>query len=190
MWSLWIWAAAVAMVAMNPCAHAKGYRAECETLPSTVHVSKEEYDEAGRLLRTCEEDLAVNKCEGACLSKVQPSVNTPVGVPQGLSLLQGDAPEVPRSHPDPLLRRRREPSDGGEGAALSQAERTGRLPMRQMWRLHSIVALSPQPPSTHLFESRNITTPTHHLLESRDIIPQAFRILHSIVTLLDTHLFE
>ncbi|XP_068202913.1 LOW QUALITY PROTEIN: partner of bursicon [Palaemon carinicauda] len=78
MWSLWIWAA-TALVAMSQGAHAKGYRPECETLPSTVHVSKEEYDEAGRLLRTCEEDLAVNKCEGACLSKVQPSVNTPSG---------------------------------------------------------------------------------------------------------------
>lgn len=50
----------------------------------------EEYDEAGRVERTCEEDLAVNKCEGACVSKVQPSVNTPSGfLKVGLSSYQG-----------------------------------------------------------------------------------------------------
>ncbi|KAB7497724.1 Partner of bursicon [Armadillidium nasatum] len=38
-----------------------------------------EFDNGGRLIKKCEEDLAVNKCEGACVSKVQPSVNTPSG---------------------------------------------------------------------------------------------------------------
>ncbi|KAK8379263.1 hypothetical protein O3P69_019250 [Scylla paramamosain] len=57
----------------------RNYGMECETLPSTIHISKEEYDDTGRLVRVCEEDVAVNKCEGACVSKVQPSVNTPSG---------------------------------------------------------------------------------------------------------------
>lgn len=39
----------------------------------------EEFDELGRLQRTCNGDIAVNKCEGACNSQVQPSVITPSG---------------------------------------------------------------------------------------------------------------
>nr|QHB80531.1 bursicon beta [Carabus violaceus] len=51
----------------------------CETLPSEIHLIKEEYDEIGRLQRTCNGEVAVNKCEGACNSQVQPSVITPTG---------------------------------------------------------------------------------------------------------------
>ncbi|XP_046671521.1 partner of bursicon [Homalodisca vitripennis] len=51
----------------------------CETLPSEIHIIKEEFDELGRLQRTCNGDVAVNKCEGACNSQVQPSVITPTG---------------------------------------------------------------------------------------------------------------
>lgn len=39
----------------------------------------EEFDELGRLVRTCSGDVNVNKCEGACNSQVQPSVITPSG---------------------------------------------------------------------------------------------------------------
>ena len=39
----------------------------------------EELDANGRPVKMCEEDIAVNKCEGNCVSKVQPSVNTPSG---------------------------------------------------------------------------------------------------------------
>ncbi|XP_018569361.1 partner of bursicon [Anoplophora glabripennis] len=51
----------------------------CETLPSEIHLTKEEYDELGRLQRTCNGEVAVNKCEGSCKSQVQPSVITPTG---------------------------------------------------------------------------------------------------------------
>ncbi|XP_073976707.1 bursicon subunit partner of burs [Rhodnius prolixus] len=51
----------------------------CETMPSEIHLVKEEFDELGRLHRTCSGDIAVNKCEGACSSQVQPSVITPTG---------------------------------------------------------------------------------------------------------------
>ncbi|XP_063592472.1 partner of bursicon-like [Penaeus indicus] len=71
--------AAVVVGGLAGPSRAHTYGSECETLPSTIHVAKEEFDDAGRLVRTCEEDLAVNKCEGACVSKVQPSVNTPSG---------------------------------------------------------------------------------------------------------------
>ncbi|XP_050702834.1 partner of bursicon-like [Eriocheir sinensis] len=79
---MWWWyvVVVVAVVVVEPgTALARSYGVECETLPSTIHVAKEEYDESGRVLRVCEEDVAVNKCEGACVSKVQPSVNTPSG---------------------------------------------------------------------------------------------------------------
>ncbi|ERL92791.1 hypothetical protein D910_10099 [Dendroctonus ponderosae] len=51
----------------------------CETLPSDIHITKEEFDELGRLQRTCNGEVAVNKCEGSCKSQVQPSVITPTG---------------------------------------------------------------------------------------------------------------
>ncbi|CAH0557448.1 unnamed protein product [Brassicogethes aeneus] len=51
----------------------------CETIPSDLHLTKEEYDELGRLQRTCNGEIAVNKCEGSCKSQVQPSVITPTG---------------------------------------------------------------------------------------------------------------
>ncbi|KAF2880176.1 hypothetical protein ILUMI_25977 [Ignelater luminosus] len=51
----------------------------CETLPSEINIIKEEYDELGRLQRTCHGEIAVNKCEGTCNSQVQPSVITPTG---------------------------------------------------------------------------------------------------------------
>ncbi|XP_018318896.1 uncharacterized protein LOC108732529 isoform X2 [Agrilus planipennis] len=45
----------------------------------TKQAGKEEYDELGRLQRTCQGEIAVNKCEGTCNSQVQPSVITPTG---------------------------------------------------------------------------------------------------------------
>lgn len=69
----------------------------CETLPFQLHLIKgffvilnkvdwsfielltEEYDELGRLQRTCDGEVTVNKCEGFCSSQVQPSVITPTG---------------------------------------------------------------------------------------------------------------
>ncbi|KAF5287748.1 hypothetical protein FQA39_LY15768 [Lamprigera yunnana] len=51
----------------------------CETLPSEINIMKEEYDELGRLQRTCHGEIAVNKCDGMCNSQVQPSMITPTG---------------------------------------------------------------------------------------------------------------
>lgn len=71
----------------------------CETLPFQLHLIKgfyrhetlrepwivivflstEEYDELGRLQRTCDGEVTVNKCEGFCQSTVSPSVITPTG---------------------------------------------------------------------------------------------------------------
>lgn len=51
----------------------------CETLQSEVRITKDEYDEIGRLRRTCSGDVSVTKCEGFCNSQVQPSVITTTG---------------------------------------------------------------------------------------------------------------
>lgn len=60
--------------------NAQGHGDEnCETLQSEIHLSKEEFDQLGRLQRTCNADVVVNKCEGLCNSQVQPSVITPTG---------------------------------------------------------------------------------------------------------------
>lgn len=51
----------------------------CETLQSEVRITKDEYDEIGRLRRVCSGDVSVTKCEGFCNSQVQPSVVTTTG---------------------------------------------------------------------------------------------------------------
>lgn len=51
----------------------------CETLASEIHLVKEEYDELGRLQRTCSAEVVVSKCGGLCNSQVQPSVITQTG---------------------------------------------------------------------------------------------------------------
>ncbi|KAL5279034.1 Bursb family protein [Megaselia abdita] len=63
-------------VRYNPQGHGDE---NCETLKSEIHLSKEEFDQLGRLQRTCNADVVVNKCEGLCNSQVQPSVITPTG---------------------------------------------------------------------------------------------------------------
>lgn len=54
-------------------------RDSCETLPSTIQVTKEEYDDLGNVVRSCEGTIGVTKCEGTCTSQIQPSVVTPTG---------------------------------------------------------------------------------------------------------------
>ncbi|PSN41954.1 Partner of bursicon [Blattella germanica] len=66
------------LMAIPPYVHPEE-DAVCETLPSEIHIIKEEFDDLGRLQRTCNGDVGVNKCEGACNSQVQPSVITPTG---------------------------------------------------------------------------------------------------------------
>ena len=45
----------------------------CETLKSKIHITKEEFSKAKELMRTCEEDVEINKCEGSCVSTTMPS---------------------------------------------------------------------------------------------------------------------
>ncbi|XP_030027856.2 partner of bursicon [Manduca sexta] len=51
----------------------------CETVASEIHVTKEEFDDMGRLIRSCSGDVSVNKCEGMCNSQVHPSISTSTG---------------------------------------------------------------------------------------------------------------
>lgn len=48
-------------------------------ISNSFFINLEEYDELGRLQRTCDGEVTVNKCEGYCNSQVQPSVITPTG---------------------------------------------------------------------------------------------------------------
>ncbi|KOB79209.1 Bursicon beta subunit [Operophtera brumata] len=52
---------------------------ECETLSTEIHVIKEEYDDIGRLMRSCSGEVSVNKCDGMCTSQVRPSIGAPTG---------------------------------------------------------------------------------------------------------------
>jgi len=51
----------------------KSYKSSCETIPSEIHITKDEFDKASGISRTCEQSVAVNKCEGACASSLRPS---------------------------------------------------------------------------------------------------------------------
>lgn len=51
----------------------------CQTLPTSIHVTKEEHDQSGNVIRSCEGMVVVNKCEGTCMSQLRPSVTTPTG---------------------------------------------------------------------------------------------------------------
>ena len=51
----------------------------CHSLPSEIHVTKEEADETGNVVRVCEGTIRVAKCEGTCLSELRPSVHSPTG---------------------------------------------------------------------------------------------------------------
>ena len=45
----------------------------CETLANRIHITKEEFNKAKELMRTCEEDIEMMKCEGSCVSSTMPS---------------------------------------------------------------------------------------------------------------------
>lgn len=51
----------------------KNYQSTCETIPSEIHITKDEFDKSSGTTRTCEQSVAVNKCEGACASSLRPS---------------------------------------------------------------------------------------------------------------------
>jgi hypothetical protein len=51
----------------------------CHSLPSEIHVTKEETDESGNVVRVCEGTIRVAKCEGVCLSELRPSVHSTTG---------------------------------------------------------------------------------------------------------------
>ncbi|KAI1292876.1 Partner of bursicon [Halotydeus destructor] len=51
----------------------------CTTLPTTIHVTKDELDDSGNVVRMCEGDISVTKCEGTCSSQLKPSVGSPTG---------------------------------------------------------------------------------------------------------------
>ena len=50
-----------------------GYQSSCETLLSKIHISKAEYGKGKELVRTCEDDIELSKCEGYCVSTTTPS---------------------------------------------------------------------------------------------------------------------
>lgn len=58
---------------------ATGATSTCHMLPSVIHITKEDVDESGSTVRTCEGDLQVNKCDGSCLSELRPSITSSTG---------------------------------------------------------------------------------------------------------------
>merc|ERR1712029_143284 len=52
----------------------------CETLYSEIHLVKEEYTKGKELVRTCEDDIDVSKCDGYCVSTTTPSARIATAV--------------------------------------------------------------------------------------------------------------
>ena len=49
------------------------YENSCETVSSTIHLVKEEYSKGKELVRSCEDEVGLSKCEGYCVSTTAPS---------------------------------------------------------------------------------------------------------------------
>ena len=49
------------------------YQNSCETLSTSLHLVKEEYSKGKELVRSCEDEVSMNKCEGSCVSTTRPS---------------------------------------------------------------------------------------------------------------------
>jgi hypothetical protein len=56
------------------------HNGNCLSLPSEIHVTKDETDESGNVVRSCEGTITVSKCEGTCRSELRPSVSSPTGL--------------------------------------------------------------------------------------------------------------
>ncbi|OQR73959.1 partner of bursicon-like [Tropilaelaps mercedesae] len=51
----------------------------CHSIQTKIHINREENDDFGNPLRSCEGSAEVTKCEGTCNSHVQPSLSAPHG---------------------------------------------------------------------------------------------------------------
>ena len=49
------------------------YENSCETVASTIHLVREEYTKGKELVRSCEDEVGLSKCEGYCVSTTAPS---------------------------------------------------------------------------------------------------------------------
>ena len=55
-------------------------KSDCESLNSIAKVVKEQYEQNTKnLIRICEGQVKIKKCEGKCSSYLQPSFNSPNG---------------------------------------------------------------------------------------------------------------
>ena len=74
--SMWTWMCSLLLAAtLSSLVSGARPRLEstCDTLANKIHITKEEFNKAKELMRTCEEDVSLNKCEGTCVSGIKPS---------------------------------------------------------------------------------------------------------------------
>lgn len=51
----------------------------CRLQSTSIRITRDRNDELGNLVRTCEGTVLVSRCEGTCISQVQPSITLPHG---------------------------------------------------------------------------------------------------------------
>ena len=74
--SMWTWMCSLLLAAtLSSLVSGARPRLEstCDTLANKIHITKEEFNKAKELMRTCEEDIEMMKCEGSCVSSTMPS---------------------------------------------------------------------------------------------------------------------
>merc|ERR1712111_81814 len=69
-----MWVVLASVTLMSPVlAMMPKLESSCETVANRIHITKEEFSKAKELMRTCEEDIELMKCEGSCVSSTMPS---------------------------------------------------------------------------------------------------------------------
>ena len=71
--SMWTWLCGLLLSLSLVSGSRPRMESTCDTLANKIHLTKEEFNKAKELMRTCEEDVELMKCEGACVSTTMPS---------------------------------------------------------------------------------------------------------------------
>ena len=71
--SMWTWLCSWVLALSLVAGSRPRLESTCDSLTNKIHLTKEEFNKAKELMRTCEEDVELVKCEGACVSTTMPS---------------------------------------------------------------------------------------------------------------------
>ncbi|XP_065300944.1 partner of bursicon isoform X1 [Dermacentor albipictus] len=77
--ALWLTTAAVSASLASALEGPGGGVASCRLQETSIRITRDHSDDQGSPVRTCEGTVLVSRCEGTCVSQVQPSISLPHG---------------------------------------------------------------------------------------------------------------